>query len=377
MEAVMKSYRVGFLMFQNLGHITHQQRMRLEIEKYAEIQPEWMPILPWNRDLWQRLPFIRSNQTLLMGLRARDQLSQHDEPFNALYCHTQEPAVLLGNYMNQIPTILSLDGTPIEMNSFGHAYGRGKRLKSVEFAKHLLIKRSFHRAAHLVAWSDWVKQSLINDYDIPDQKITINAPGLDLAHWNVSQEERADRQDDRSGYVLFVGGDFHRKGGELLIEAARSSQGQWRLEIITNDSIPNAEALPNVRIHRGLSTGTPEMLALYRNASIFVLPTLADCWSWVIMEAMAMRLPVIATRVGAMPELVIHGETGLLIPPNSLEALTQAIRELIRNPERSRAMGNAGRRRLEKYFDGAETYRNLVTLIKSIADAGQSVTYSS
>lgn len=366
----MQTYRIGFLMSQILGHITHDQRMRLEITKHPEIQPQWIPMFPWVDDRWQKLPLINKNLTLLSGFRAREQLQRHTEPFNALYCHTAEAAVLLGKYMKRVPTILSMDATPINMDSIGHTYGHDPGLKSVELMKHFLTKKSYQRAAHLVTFSRWAKDSLINDYGISEQKITVNAPGLDLDHWNISKGERANSYEDLMPRVLFVGGDFLRKGGETLVQCAASMQGKWMVDIVTSEPIPSARGIPNLRIHRGLKTGTPELLALYRNANIFALPTLADCYSWVIMEAMAMRLPVVTTPIGGIPEIVVHGETGLLIPPNSPEALTEAICELGRDPERRRAMGLAGRQRVERYFDGARSYRELIALIKSVADAG-------
>jgi glycosyltransferase involved in cell wall biosynthesis len=355
-------------MYQLLGHITHDQRLRLEVAKDPEIQPKWMPILPRSEDRWQRLPVIKDNFTLLGGLRARDQLGRHTAWFNALYCHTQEPAVLLGKYMKRIPTILSMDATPINMDSIGHAYGHSVASKPIEHVKLFLIKRTFERAAHLVTFSRWAKDSLINDYGISEKRITVNAPGPDLGLWNISEEERTKSQNDLSPHVLFVGGDFRRKGGETLIQCAASAQGKWSVDIVTGDNARGAEGIPNLRVHRGLKTGTRELLSLYRKANIFALPTLSDCYSWVILEAMAMRLPVVATPVGAIPELVIPGETGLLIPPNSPEALIEAIRELGKDPERRLAMGNAGRQRVEQFFDGARSYRRLIALIKSIAD---------
>lgn len=366
----MTTYRVGLLMTQTLGHVVHDQRMRLEIAKDPEILPEWMPIHPWTEDRWQKLPVIRNNLTLLSGFRARDHLRRQTEPFKALYCHTQEAAVLLGKYMKRIPTILSLDATPINMDSIGHAYGHGIGWGPIERVKHYLTKKSFQRAAHLVTLSHWARDSLINDYGIPEHKVTVNALGIDLGRWNLGKEERTNSQENLALRVLFVGGDFCRKGGEVLVQCAASMQREWTVDIVTSGAVPNAEGLSNVGIHRGLKAGTPELLALYRKADIFTLPTLGDCSPWVIVEAMAMRLPVVATRVGGIPEVVIHGETGLLIPPNSPEALAEAIQELGKDPARRRAMGIAGRRRVEQYFDGARSYRALIALIKSVADAG-------
>jgi glycosyltransferase involved in cell wall biosynthesis len=360
---------MGFLMTQNLGHIVHDRRMRLEVAQDSTIEPKWMPIFPWADDRWQKIPVIRNNLTLLSGFRAKDHLSAQSGVLDALYCHTQEAAVLLGKYMNRIPTILSMDATPINMDSIGHAYGHIAGTGALERVKHFLTKKAFHRAAHLVTFSQWAKNSLIQDYEIPEQKITVNMPGVDLSRWSVVEADR----EELSPRVLFVGGDFHRKGGDVLVQCARSMPGDWNVDIITSESVPSAEGLPGTRIHLGLKADTPELLALYRKANIFVLPTIADCSPLVIFEAMAAGLPVIATRIGGISEMVIHGETGLLIPPSSPVALSEAIRELAKDPTRRRAMGIAGRRRVEKYFDGPRNYRSLIALIKTVADRGLSV----
>jgi glycosyltransferase involved in cell wall biosynthesis len=224
-----------------------------------------------------------------------------------------------------------------------------------------------------VTLSHWAKDSLINDYGIPEHKVTVNALGIDLGRWNLGKEERTTSQENLALRILFVGGDFYRKGGEVLVQCAASMQREWTVDIVTGGAVPSAEGLSNVGIQRVLKAGSPELLALYRKADIFTLPTLGDCSPWVIVEAMAMQLPVVATRVGGIPEVVIHGETGLLIPPNSPEALAEAIRELGKDPARRRAMGIAGRRRVEQYFDGTRNYRALIALIKSVADAGIAV----
>jgi glycosyltransferase involved in cell wall biosynthesis len=364
----MRTYRIGLLMSQCMGHTTHAQRMRREIEKHPEIQPEWMPVLPWADDRWQKLPVIQNNLTALSAFRAREQLQRQTKPFNALLCHTPEAALFLGKYMDQIPTILSMDSTPINMDSIGHGYGHRARLQSIERVKHFLTTKCFRRASHLVTWSRWAKDSLINDYGLSEQRITVNPPGVDLAFWKLNKKELANSQDDELPRVLFVGRDFRRKGGETLMQCAASMKGKCVFDIITKDPIPSAQGNPDVRIHRGLKPDTPELLALYRDANIFVLPTSADCYSLVAIEAMAMRLPVVTSPVGGIPEIVVHGETGLLIPPNEPEALARAIRALTEDPTRRRAMGDAGRARVEQHFDGARNYGQMIALIKSIAD---------
>jgi glycosyltransferase involved in cell wall biosynthesis len=361
------TYRIGFLMSQNLGHVVHDQRLRREVAKHGDISPVWMPIPPWSDDRWQRLPIIKNNLTLLSGFRAREHLRRHAEPFDALYCHTQEAALLIPEHMRRAPTILSLDATPKNIDPIGRAYGHAVGPLLVERMKNFLTRGSFQRATHLVTFSHWAKNSLVTDYCIPEERVTVNHPGVDLQQWTLQEANRIASREDLVPRVLFVGTDFRRKGGEVLVRSAARMRGSWAVDIVTREPVPEAETIPGVRIHRTVKPDTAELLALYGGANIFALPTLADTFGLAIIEAMAAQLPVVATRVGAIPEIVVHGETGLLIPANSPEALIEAIEELGRNSERRRAMGIAGRRRVERYFNGAKTYGELVELIKSIA----------
>jgi len=91
--------------------------------------------------------------------------------------------------------------------------------------------------------------------------------------------------------------------------------------------------------------------SLMSGAGAFVLSSLTEGVSLTILEAMSAGLPVVATRVGGNPEVVMDEETGFLVPPANPEALAVAMVKLWQNPEQRRAMGNAGRIRAEKYFD--------------------------
>lgn len=91
--------------------------------------------------------------------------------------------------------------------------------------------------------------------------------------------------------------------------------------------------------------------ALLAEAGMFVLPSLTEGISLTLLEAMACGLPVVATRVGGNPEVVVDSETGLLVPAGQPEILARAILHLDRDPELCRRFGSAGRRRVERYFD--------------------------
>lgn len=86
------------------------------------------------------------------------------------------------------------------------------------------------------------------------------------------------------------------------------------------------------------------------SADIFVLPTLSEGFPITIMEAMAMELPVVASRVGAISELVLNKQTGILVEPGNPEALADAIIYLLSHPDDAKKMGHAGRDRIHSIF---------------------------
>ncbi len=97
----------------------------------------------------------------------------------------------------------------------------------------------------------------------------------------------------------------------------------------------------------GWRDDVPRLLAA---GDIFLMPSLWEGFGLVLLEAMAQGLPIVATCVSAIPEVVVDGETGLLVPPRDVPALREALLTLLRDPERARHMGQAGRQRLATRF---------------------------
>ena len=83
---------------------------------------------------------------------------------------------------------------------------------------------------------------------------------------------------------------------------------------------------------------------------MFALPTLREAFGLAFVEAMAFGLPVVGSRIEAMPEIVVDGETGLLVPPRDPAALAGALSALLADPARARRMGEAGRARVAERF---------------------------
>jgi len=96
-----------------------------------------------------------------------------------------------------------------------------------------------------------------------------------------------------------------------------------------------------------------ELACAYREADIFLLPSVSESFSMALLEGMASGLPVIATNVGGTPELIAHGENGLLVPHNDPKSLAAALDELAASPELRARLGRNNRRKIETSYSGS------------------------
>ena len=364
------AYRLGFVMEQTLGHITHADNFRQWIAKDPDVIPTWIPVAFDVPDRWDRLPFIRRNWTVKSSLRARAQLYTvlRKERLDGLFFHTQVTALFAQRLMTRIPSVVSMDATPLNFDSIGQPYAHNPSEYSyVEALKNALTRRTFACAKKVITWHEWGKRSLVRDYHVDASKVVVVPPGIDLERWNFPRQATAGSAPLR---LLFVGGDFRRKGGEILLAAFRQSLANvCELDIVTREEV-DAAGLPNVRVHHGLSANTPKLMELYAKADLFIFPTYGDTLPIVVMEAMASGLPVITTTIGAIAEEVEDGVTGLLVPPGDTDRLAEAALRLVRDPDLRLKMGAAGRSTADRKFNGSRNYPSVLSICKGCVDAG-------
>src|SRR5690606_15122228 len=109
----------------------------------------------------------------------------------------------------------------------------------------------------------------------------------------------------------------------------------------------------------------PDLLPLF---DLFAMSSLSEGISLAILEAMGRQLPVVATHVGGTPQVVVHGETGLLVPPSNEAALGEALLTLAAAPEVAAAFGIAGRRRMEEQFSALRMGRDYEHVYRTVED---------
>lgn len=305
----------------------------------------------------------------LVARRRLRALERAGHRFEVLHFHRQAAAYASLDRMRTTPSIVSIDctqrpvvaaaRTALERRTYGPNVRRDGRI--------------FRAARLIVCTSQWAADSVRREYPDCDTEIAVMPDpvlldGFDAA-WPDARLARWREATGARPRVLFVGGDFPRKGGFELLDAWRRARMGERatLDLVTGWDIPPALLSPGIEIHRNVAAHSERWRALWREADLFVLPTRDEAFGLVFQEAAAAGLPAIGTRLNAIPELIDHERTGLLVPPQDAGALTAAIDRLLGSPTLRHEMGVRARAHVERTAD-PEVYRErLATFIRRLA----------
>ena len=225
---------------------------------------------------------------------------------------------------------------------------------------HMIEKVTSCMVDHYITVSDSVKEYLMNKANILPEKITTIHNGVALNGKSPRGKGSGPGPfglEHNDSVVLSVGRLHQQKGYDYLIRAIATVKGEVptvKALIVgegeeENDlkNLVKSLDLSKEVIFTGLCRDVEKLLNF---TGLFVLPSLWEGMPNAVLEAMSAAKPVVATRVGGVPELVVDGETGILVPPEDPDSLARAIVELLRNNERAQRMGNAGRKRVQKHF---------------------------
>ncbi|HEX3360034.1 MAG TPA: glycosyltransferase family 4 protein [Solirubrobacterales bacterium] len=291
--------------------------------------------------------------------QARRVLRTHAGRVDAAFVNTQSSALLARGPMRRTPCVLSVDATARQYAELAYE-GELDRFSILQTRiLTALERRAVDGSARTMAWSGWAAEGLRRE-GVAAARIVVLHPGLDAAWWAAAGRERKPQPVGTPLRLLFVGNDIERKGLLDLIAAVEDLRGAVELDVVTGDQVAGSAL---VCVHHGISGGTPELAAMYAGADALALPSRADASPWVVLEALAARLPVLATRVGAIVEMV--GDAGILVEPGDGAALRAGLRELT-DPARRAAMAAAAAARVAAYDGAAQTGR-LVELLRTVA----------
>lgn len=259
-----------------------------------------------------------------------------------------------------------------------------------------LEKTAIEMADAVIAVSGETRADILRLFDVPGEKVPVIHNGIDPDEYRPVENPdalRAHGVDPEIPYVLFVGRITRQKGIVHLVNAIHHLEPGTQVVLcagapdtpeIAAEMESAVEAArrdfdgPIVWIEEMVSP--EEKIALYSHARVFCCPSIYEPFGIINLEAMACETPVVASEVGGMKEVVLPGETGLLVPldqqsESPFEAsaperfasdLSSALNELLRDPARCRAMGEAGRRRVLEKFSWASIAGKTLALYEKV-----------
>jgi glycosyltransferase involved in cell wall biosynthesis len=349
--------RVIFLMEQHIGHFTYYQNLRRAVEQDARVQATWVPITYAQRGgFWERLKFLPPNLRGTLRGRAQARTGLACE-YDIAFCNTQVPAALAGEMIERKPYVISTDITPIQYDAMGKLYHhRADRLALLREYKHRANVRVFRHAARVLPWSTWTADSLMRDYGVAAKHIQVIPPGVDTSLW-----KPISRPPNQRLQILFIGGDLFRKGGKPLLGAfAQLPRGIAELNLVTRVPAPTGES---IKAYHGMRANSPELIAVCQACDLFVLPTEAEAFGIAAIEASAIGMPVIASQIGGLTDVVAHGETGFLAPPGDAGKFAEYIRRLADDPALRQQFGAAARARVLEKFDAQKNAARVIEIL--------------
>ena len=256
---------------------------------------------------------------------------------NAYYAHHAARAL-------KLPLVLSAQGE-LTMDATG-LYQKSNWMRGV-------LRAILADAARVTACSQNALDDVISfaaPVALAESRVIYN--GISLADFAAVP----DAYEHRQPYILAMGRLVEQKGFDVLLAAFYRAKLEGFTLIIAGDG-PQSKSLAlsalsarmEDQVHFWGRANREDVVRLLRGCAFFVLPSRVEPQGIVNLEAMAAGRAVVASRTGGVPEIVLDGETGILVPPDDSEALARALQELAQQPRRRATLGDAGFKRAQKF----------------------------
>jgi glycosyltransferase involved in cell wall biosynthesis len=293
---------------------------------------------------------------LAQSLHARGLLRQSLWAHNpdVIHAYSQNAVLTSVAELRARPSVVSTDSSVVQ-NAYQLPYRKPGRFTSQAARLGARVERRVFRAATLVvAQSEWAARSLRGLHGLSDDTLRVIPFGI-------VPFEPPPRRERHPPEITFVGSTLDGKGGWRLLRVFRARfRDRCRLNLVTRQAVAEE---PGVRVFDDFRPGDPRMIQLLGETSVFALPSEIDKSPYAVLEAMVAGVPVVATRAGAIPEMVTDGVTGLLVAPDD-DDLASALERLLGDDALRREMGAAGRERALMCFDARRTTADLLAVLR-------------
>jgi starch synthase len=373
MDAVAPLPEVGRLIMlnENLGgHATMHLNIYRALAAHPEVDLVALDVPPRSflrRVVGVQIPGLKKIDLDLAPIR--QQLAQSETarlmlrraiaagPVGAIHAYSQHVALRCLGELRTYPSVVSTDGTAAQ-NAVQLPFRQPGRF--TPFTARIGERfegKVFDAATIVVAQSEWCANAIQERYDIGPDRLRVIPFGI------IPPEPPPDVVQDPNALpeITFTGTSLRRKGGIALLRAYRRRlQGKCILNMVTPEAV---EPIEGVRVWADIHPGDPRLVAMLARSAVFALPSAIDKSPYSVLEGMFAGLPVVSTDVGGIPEMVVDGETGFLVPPDDDTAIADAIEKLLTDEPRRAAMGAASRARAYERFDARRTTADLIGVI--------------
>ena len=310
---------------------------------------------------------------------------------DVVHCHTWYAHFggILAKLLYGIPLVITVHSLeplrPWKREQIGRGYDLSKWVE----------KTAIEMADAVIAVSSSTRDDILRLFDVDPAKVPVIANGIDTDEYTRTVDRSVLARhaiDPDRPYVLFVGRMTRQKGLLYLLQAIARLDPEIQVVLCAGESdTPELQKelegiIADVRAHRQGIVWIPEMLsrpetiALYSQAAVFCCPSIYEPFGIINLEAMACGTAVVGSRVGGIAEVVVDGQTGLLVdanispqmphdpldPEGFSAALAAAINRLVRDPELRARMGEAGRQRVLDNYSWHSIAEKTLALYKSL-----------
>ncbi len=319
------------------------------------------------------------------------QMNADEVDADIVHCHTwyAQFAGIVAKLCYGIPLVITTHSLeplrPWKREQLGRGYD----------ASSWVEKTAIEMADAIIAVSEETKVDVLNNFNVDAEKVKVIYNGINLQEYVVTDKVSTLEKygiDQSKPFVLFVGRITRQKGIIHLVNAIKYIDPDTQIVLCAGapdtpeiakemeDSVAEVKKDRDNVIWIDVMLEKEEVIQLYSHADVFCCPSIYEPFGIINIEAMACETAVVASAVGGIKEVVVHGETGLLVP---LEQQTEApfepknpdkfsrdlaagVNQLISDKELTRKMAKNGRKRVEETFDWTAIAKQVEDLYKSL-----------